>query len=137
MELNVRMKGEELPHCLRLVRGKVVGDRWICLPSDCVATTSARKSTNSALVWRGVVLPTTCSGNLQGGVEREGAMPEILKAVALGTHGREGQNRIKPIESLNGALLVHADHGRVGRRLEIEADNIGRPDSKAGSSLAM
>jgi hypothetical protein len=66
------------------------------------------------------------AGNLQRGVERESAMPEILKAVALGTPGREGQNRIQPIERLNGALFVHAEHGRVGRRLEIEADNVGR-----------
>ena len=53
-------------------------------------------------------------------------MPEILKAVALGTPGREGQNRIKPIESLNGGLLIHAEHCSMGRRLEIEADNVGR-----------
>jgi len=53
-------------------------------------------------------------------------MPEIFKAVALGTPGRKGQNRIQTIESLKSALLVHAEHCRVGRRLEIEADNVGR-----------
>ena len=53
-------------------------------------------------------------------------MPEIFKAVALGTAGRKGQNRIEPIESLNGALFIHAEDGRVGRRLEVETNNIGR-----------
>jgi hypothetical protein len=65
------------------------------------------------------------AGNLQGGVKRQSAMPEILKAVALGTPGRKGQNRIEAIESLNGALFIHAEHGGVGRRLQIEADNVG------------
>ena len=52
-------------------------------------------------------------------------MPEILKAVALGTPGGKGQNGIEAIESLNGALFIHAEHGGVGRRLQIEADNVG------------
>ena len=53
-------------------------------------------------------------------------MSEVLKAVALGTARAKGQNRIQPIESLNGALFIHAEHGRVAGGLRLEADKKGR-----------
>jgi hypothetical protein len=127
MELNVGMGGEELSHGLGLVRRKVVSDDVDLLASglrgDHICEKGNELRTGVAL---GCFAQDLSAGNLQCGVERQSAMPEILKAVALGTTGRKGQNRIQPIESLNGALFIHAEHCRVGRRLEIEADNVGR-----------
>ena len=127
MELKVAMGGQELRHGLGLVRRKVVGDDVdllaLGLRGDHVCEKGHELRTGVAL---GCFAQDLSAGNLQGGVERQSAMPEILKAVALGTPGRKGQNRIQPIESLNSALLIHAEHGRVSRRLEIEADNLGR-----------
>ena len=106
MELNVNMGGEELSHGLGLVRRKVVGDDVnllaLGLRDDDICEKGNELRTGVAV---GCFAQDLSAGNLQCGVERESAMPEILKAVALGTSGRKGQNRIKPIESLNGALF--------------------------------
>src|SRR5215207_1422733 len=126
VKLNVGMGGEELSHRLGLVRRKVVSDDVdvlvLGLRGDDICEKGHELRTGVAL---GCFAQDLSAGNLQGGVERQSAMLEILKAVALGTAGRKGQNRIEAIESLNGALFIHAEHGRVGRRLEIEADNVG------------
>ena len=127
MELNVGMGGEELRHGLSLVRRKVISDDVdllaLGLRGDDICEKGHELRAGVAL---GGFAQDLSAGNLQGGVKRQSAMPEILKAVALGTPGRKGQNRIKPIESLNGALFIHAEHGNVSRRLEIEADDLGR-----------
>ena len=127
MELNIGMSGEELRHGLGLVRRKVVGDDVdllaLGLGGDHICEKGHELRAGVAL---GCFAQDLSAGNLQCGVKRQSAMPEILKAVALGTPGRKGQNRIEAIESLNGALLIHAEHGSVSRRLEIEADDVGR-----------
>jgi len=126
MKLNIGMGGEELCDDLGLVRRKVVGDDvdWLALGlrGNYIGEKSHELRAGVAL---GCLAQDLSAGNLESGVERQSAVPEILKAVALGTPGRKGQNRIQPIESLNGALLIHAEHGRVGPRLEIEPDNVG------------
>jgi hypothetical protein len=57
MQRDLWMIGKEAIDDLGFVRLEVVGDE---LARGCVATTSARKATNSALVWRWVVLPKSC-----------------------------------------------------------------------------
>ena len=46
--------------------------------------------------------------------------------MAFGTPGRQGPHRVFAIERLNRRLLVDAEHGRVLRRVQIQADPIGR-----------
>ena len=127
MELDVGMGGEELSHGLSLVRRKVVSDDVdllaLGLRGDDICEKGHELRTGVA---RGRFAQDLPAGNLQGRVQRKSAMPEIFKPVALGTPGRKRQNRIEAIESLNGALFIHAEHCGVGRRLEIEADNVGR-----------
>ncbi len=53
-------------------------------------------------------------------------MPEVLKPVALGAAGRERQNRVEPIQSLNRGLFIDTEHGRVLRRMQVQTQNIGR-----------
>ena len=128
MELNAGMGGEELGHGLSFVCRKVVGDDMdllaLGLRGDDIGEKGYELRTGMGA---GLFYPGPVRWKLPGRRRaRESPMPEILKAVAFGTPGRKGQNRIEAIESLNGALFIHAEHGRVGRRLQIEADNVGR-----------
>ena len=126
MELNVGMGGEELGHGLGLVRRKVISDDVDLLALGLRGDDICEKGDElRAGVALGCFAQDLSAGNLQGSIKRKSAMPEILKAVALGTPGRKGQNGIEAIESLNGALFIHAEHCGVGRRLQIEADNVG------------
>jgi hypothetical protein len=53
-------------------------------------------------------------------------MPEIIKPMALGAAGRQRQDRIEAIESLNGRLFIDTKDSAVGRRPEVETNNVGR-----------
>src|SRR6516164_2129383 len=53
-------------------------------------------------------------------------MTKILKAVPLGSARGERQNRVKSVECVDSALLVDTEHGSVGRRLKIQANDVGR-----------
>src|SRR6516165_8177671 len=53
-------------------------------------------------------------------------MTKILKAVPFGSARGERQNRVKSVECLDGALLVDTEHCSVGRRLKIQANDVGR-----------
>ena len=52
-------------------------------------------------------------------------MPVVLEAVTFGASRRERQDGIETIQGLNGGLLIHAEHGRVLGRAQIEAEDIG------------
>ena len=52
-------------------------------------------------------------------------MPVVLEAVAFGASRRERQDGIETIQGLNGGLLIDAEHGRVLRRVQIEAEDVG------------
>src|SRR6516162_11914163 len=58
-------------------------------------------------------------------VKRQRAVTIVFETVAFQASGRQRQHRIEPVESLDGTLLVDAEHRRVLRRLEVQADNIG------------
>src|SRR6202045_5019068 len=58
-------------------------------------------------------------------VERERAMPIVLKAVALGPPGAKRQYRVEAIEGLNRGLLIDTEHRSVLRRIDVEPDHIG------------
>ena len=46
--------------------------------------------------------------------------------MTFGAAWRQRQDRIEPIKSLNSALFIDAKDRGVGRRLEVETDNVGR-----------
>ena len=64
--------------------------------------------------------------HIQGGVERESAVTVVFEAVALGTAERERQDRIEPVQGLNGALFIDRENRRVNWWVEVETDDIGR-----------
>ena len=58
--------------------------------------------------------------------QKKSTVTDVLNAMAVGPPGRQGPHRVVAIERLNRRLFVHADHGRVLRRVQIQADHIGR-----------
>ena len=72
-------------------------------------------------------LPNHLAGaHIKGGVERESAVTVVFEAVALGTAGRKRQDRVEPVQCLNGTLFIDRENSRVHWRVEVETDNIGR-----------
>ena len=53
-------------------------------------------------------------------------MTVVLESMPLGATRREREHRIGSIQCLNRGLLIHAEHGRVLRRLKVEPDNVRR-----------
>jgi hypothetical protein len=64
-------------------------------------------------------------GGIERGIQGERAVAVVLEAVAFGASRRERQDGIETIQSLNGGLLIDAEHGRVLRRAQIEAEDVG------------
>ena len=53
-------------------------------------------------------------------------MTVVLKTVAFGTSRREGENRIQPVQGLNGCFLIDAEYGRVLRRTQVQTEDVSR-----------
>ena len=67
------------------------------------------------------------AGDLEGRVERGGAVAAVVVGAALGKARAQGQDRLGAIEGLDLGLLVHAqDQGPLGR-VEVEADRCRSP----------
>lgn len=64
---------------------------------------------------------------VEGGEERERAMPLVVVGAALGLAGAHWQQRLGAIERLDLALLVDAQHHRAVRRVEIEPNDVAHP----------
>jgi hypothetical protein len=77
----------------------------ISLPLGWWAQMSARKATNSALVARSGFAENLARLGVERGVERQGAVPIILEAMAFEPPGRERQHRIEPIKRLDRGLF--------------------------------
>jgi len=55
-------------------------------------------------------------GDIEGGEERRGAMPDIVVGKPLDIAQSHRQHRLSTVQGLDLALLVHAqDHGFIGR----------------------
>ena len=64
------------------------------------------------------------------GVERseqaECAVALLFETVALGSSWRQRQHPVLAVECLDRRLLVHAEHGSVRWRVQVQADHVGR-----------
>jgi hypothetical protein len=61
---------------------------------------------------------------VERGVERKRAVTVVLKTVSLGSSGREWQDWIKPVQSLDGTLFVHTKDCSIDWRLQIQANDV-------------
>ncbi len=64
-------------------------------------------------------------GDLQGGEQRGGAVSEVVVGTAFGQPGLQRQDRRGPVQGLDLGFLVHAQHDRVLRRVQVQADHVG------------
>lgn len=49
----------------------------------------------------------------------------MLETVVLGAARREWQHAVATFQRLDGGVFIHAKHGRMPWRIEIESDDIG------------
>src|SRR5215469_2780084 len=63
--------------------------------------------------------------SVQRRIQRESAMTKIFKAMPFGSARGERQDRIKSVECLNRALLIHTKDCSLERRLKIQTDDVG------------
>ena len=127
VQMHPRILGEERLDPRGLVRREVVGDHMDLLAVGLVHHEVGQKRDE---LCRGVARRSLAPHLARLGVERrvqgEGAVTDVLKPMAFGTPGRQGQHRVFVIERLNRRLFVHAEHGRVLWWMQIQADHIGR-----------
>lgn len=99
--------------------------------SDDVAEEGHKFGTGVALGRASQDLAAAC---LQRGKERKSSVTIILKAMALGAARGKRQDRIEAIERLDGAFLIDAEDGGMGRGMEVKTNNIQRLGFKLGIS---
>src|SRR5258707_13562021 len=59
-------------------------------------------------------------------------MTKMLKAMSFGSARGERQNRVKSVKCLDSALLIDTEDRSVYRRLQVEANDVGRLLFKLG-----
>jgi hypothetical protein len=118
--------GQEALHELGFVGGEVVHDKMDFLAGGLCGDDFLEKADELlAGVAAGSASDELAAAGLQGGIKGEGAVTEILKPMTLGPSRRERQHGIEPVEGLDGALFVHAEDGGMGRRGQIQSNDLG------------
>jgi hypothetical protein len=104
VKVNIGVCREEFVDALGLVRREVVGDDVDFLAARLVDDDVGEERNDYG---RGVALGGLAqhfhSLGVEGGVQRQGAMAEVLESVPLGTSRRQWQNRVESIQGLNGS----------------------------------
>src|SRR3984893_18210346 len=102
MQVQLGMSGQELCDPLGLMGREVVGDDVDLATPGLQRNNLAQESHKlfSGMVGRGLTQDLAAFG-VERSIERERAMPIVLKAVALGSPGAKRQHRVEAIEGLN------------------------------------
>ena len=127
MELHVRVLHQERPQDLGLIRGRIVGD-------DMNLTTSRLAGDDGTEEFDkrrdGVPRHGLTEHLARLGVEcrqqRERPVSVIFKAVPLGPTWRQWQHRMQAVECLNRGFLIDREDRGVVRRIDVQADDVGR-----------
>ena len=124
--MQLGMIGQELCDPLGLMRREVVGDDVDLASLGLQRNNLAQESHKlfGGMVGRGLTQDLAAFG-VERSIERERAMPIVLKAVALSSPRAKRQHRVKAIEGLNRGLLIDTEHCGVLRRVDVEPDHIG------------
>src|SRR5712671_5694321 len=72
---------------------------------------------------------------VEGGKQRGRPVPLVVMGVPFGLPGSHREQRLGAIQRLDLRFLIDAEHQRVVRRVEIEADNVAHPGSGPGQAL--
>ena len=71
--------------------------------------------------------------NVKGGKQRGGAVPLLAVSLPLGQTGSQRLKRSGTVQSLDLALLIHAEHRSAIRRIQIQAYHVAHFLSKCRS----
>ena len=74
---------------------------------------------------RGLAEYVTCL-RIERRVQRQRAVAVALEPVPFSPPRRQRQHRVVAVERLDRRLLVHAEHRRVRRRVQVQPDDVGR-----------
>ena len=126
MELDVRMRVQELAHLRGFVRREVVADDMDFFALGLARADIGEKSDElGAGVPRCGLTHDFAGLGVERRVQRQRSMAVVLKAMAFESAWRKQQNRIEPVERLDRSLLIDAEHGRMCRRIQIQPDYVG------------
>jgi hypothetical protein len=82
-------------------------------------------------------LITVPSSRLEGGEQGGGAVPLVIVCHGLAAPRLDRQSRLGAVERLDLALFIDRQHHGMGRRIEIEPDDVGELGGKAGIPRAL
>jgi len=127
MDMKTRMTGEPCAHGRRLVSPVVVHHKMHFQLRRYVGFDRTQELQELSAAMAPVQFADDFSGgDIQGREQRRGAMAFVVVRTALGYAGSQRQYRLSPVQCLNLALLVHTQHHGLGRRIEIQTDDVTR-----------
>ena len=107
MQMYVGMTGKELFDFGRFVRGEIVGDDMDLFALGLMSDDIGKEGHE---LCRGVALSrfaqNFASAGVESGIQRKGAMTELLKAVMFGASRGERQDGVFAIQCLNRGFLI-------------------------------
>jgi hypothetical protein len=126
MEMDFGMSREELLNSFGLVGRKVVGNEMDLLAARLIGDHLSEEGHKLlAGVARGGFGQHLAIARVKRGIQRKRAVAVVLKAVALQPPRRQWQDRIEPIQGLDGGLFVDAKHRRMLGRFDVQPNNVG------------
>ncbi len=127
MHVNATMVEQERLHQRRLVAADVVADDVDLAAAGLAGDDVLEEGDELLAGMAGSGLAEHFAGaGIERGEQAQRAVALVFEAMALGASGRQRQHPVLAVERLDRRLLVHAEHGRVRRRVQVEADHVGR-----------
>ena len=141
MQMNRRMVFKEVPDRLTLMSRKIVGDDMDFFAPGLIGNDVVEEGDKfSGGVSRcSLTEYLTCFG-VESCIQRERAMSVVLEAMTFRAARRKGKDGILPIQRLNGALFIDAEHHGMLRRVQIQSDDVSSLGFKirvVGSQIAL
>ncbi len=127
VQMNLRVRFEELFDRLTLVSREVIGDHVDLFAAGLIDHDVGQEGDKlRGRVPLGGLAKHLAGLGVEGHIQRQGTVTEVSKAMAFKSARRERQHRIFAIQSLNVRLFVHAENSSVRRRVQIKTDDISR-----------
>lgn len=127
MHMDVRMRGEEGIDQLGLVGREVVGDHMDLFAARLMGDDVGQKGDEFGRRMSCGGLAEDFAGlGIEGGVQRQRAVTEVLEPMTLRPTGGKRQHGILAIQRLDRRLFIDAEHYGVLRWIEVQPDNVGR-----------
>src|SRR5437773_6864835 len=126
VQVNLGMHRQEIRDRPALVSREVVGDHMDLFAAGLIDHNVCEERGE---LGRGV--PRSCFAEhlpglgVEGGIQRQGAVAKVLKAVPFCASRGQRQNRIFAIQGLDGGLFIYAEHRGMCRRVQIQPNNVG------------